>query len=484
MFDPRLRATRLAAWGSEHSKEKDMRKNDYPPKLNRRDFLKAGGGLLGAIASASMLSKALLKPTEVARAEVIHAPDKPGKGSGYAPAAPADLHFVATDGWIYLPDSAPYPPYHPDNMAPSPFNTYIFGFRNVTSVSANNRIVNAQKMRAQLTAPLFWLEQETDNTLKLTNLGLKLRPDLIDSHTLHFHGFRNAIPIFDGEPHSSAGVPIQRDLIYFYRPHDPGTYMYHCHFEETEHVHMGMIGPCFVTPIQNYGGGGVPPARLGGNTDPSAPRGYCYNDGDGTTAYHREYFLVLSEIWLESHWSDSHVQLPEWSDYKPQFYLINGRTYPETLLPNGLGTDPITGDLIPPPGHPELKYQPDTSLIQVNEGERVLLRLINLGFEHQAMRLTGLKAVVIGKDATHLRGRNGADLSFYTSTVDIGPGESVDAIFEAPPHSGGAGPDRYLFANRNYHRLNNGGHLGYGGQMTEIHVFPAGTLGPQTAPNT
>lgn len=452
-------------------------------RFTRREVLRLGGGLLGAAASATALSKALLRPSEVVRASsVLRAPERaPHAAQGTAP----NRHFVATDGWIYLDPATPVPPYHPDGMAPAPFTTYIFGFRDVTPVMASNDLVYAQKMKAQLTAPLFWVEQEADYTLKVTNLGLQIRPDLIDAHTLHFHGFRNAIPIFDGEPHSSVGVTIARDLTYFYRPHDPGTYMYHCHFEETEHVHMGMIGPCFVTPIQNYEGApGAPIARLGGNTDPGAPRGYVYNDGNGSTAYDREFIMLLSEIWTESHWCDSHVQLPEWSDYAPEFYLLNGRVYPDTLLPNGGGTDLTTGDLIAPEGHPELQYQPVSSLVECNEGDRVLFRIINLGFEHQTMRLDGIKMQVVGKDATLLRGRNGADLSYATTTVAVGPGESTDAIFVAPAHSGNGAYDTYLFYNRDYSRLNNGGHPGYGGQMTEVRVYPAGTLGAQLEPNT
>jgi len=444
--------------------------------------------MLGAMAGSAWLSKALLEP-EVARASTeILAPKRSVEASVNAQAAAPNKHFIASDGWIYLPTDAPVPPYHPDDMGPPPFNCYIFGFRDVTAVSNNKTKVYAQKMKAQLTAPLFWVEQEADFTLKLTNLGLQIRPDLVDAHTLHFHGFRNAIPIFDGEPHSSVGVPIARDLTYFYRPHDPGTYMYHCHFEETEHVHMGMVGPCYVTPLQNYEGYGADPAtiaRLGGGTDPAAPRGYVYNDGDGSTAYDREFVMVLSEVWTESHWCDSHIQLPEWSDYAPEFYLLNGRVYPDTLLPNGLGTDPQTGDLIPHPDHPELQYQPVSSLVQVNEGDRVLLRLINLGFEEQVMRLDGVKMRVVGKDATHLRGRDGSNLTYRTNTVGIHAGDSMDAIFEAPPYQADPlGYNRYLFYNRNFRNLNNGGHSGYGGQMTEVRVFPAGTLPEQTEPNT
>lgn len=457
--------------------------------MNRRDFMKLGGSLLGAMVGSGLLSKTLLRPEEVVQAAEV--PVTSRRSANAAAADPnvtaqmgmPDRHFVATDGWIYLDPSATVPPYHPDNMAPSPFTTYIFGFRDVTSVMHDDNLIQAQKMKAQLAAPLFWIDQETEFTLKLTNLGLQIRPDLIDAHTLHFHGFRNAIPIFDGEPHSSVGVPINRELTYLYRPHDPGTYMYHCHFEETEHVQMGMVGPCFVRPIQDQG------TETDANGAPIPAGKYVYNDGvqpsdPRSTAFDREFVMHMFEIWTESHWCDSHIQLPEWSNYKGDFYVLNGRSYPDTLAPSGGGTDPATGDLIAPPGRPDLQYQPISSLVRVNAGDRVLLRFINLGFEHQAMTLSGIRMRVVGRDATLLRGRDGADLSYLTSTISIGPGESMDAIFAAPPYVGPGEYDRYLLYNRNYHRLNNGGHSGYGGQMTEVHVYPEGTLGPQLEPNT
>ena len=109
-------------------------------------------------------------------------------------------------------------------------------------------------MKAQHNAPLFWVDQfnpahPKDFRLQLTNLGLQMRPDLTDSHTLHWHGFRNVIPFFDGEPTGSVSVPVGRDFTYVYRPRDPGTYMYHCHVEDVEHVHMGMTGPGLRAPV-------------------------------------------------------------------------------------------------------------------------------------------------------------------------------------------------------------------------------------------
>jgi hypothetical protein len=104
-------------------------------------------------------------------------------------------------------------------------------------------------MRAQHNTPLFWVNQydpsvidpATGNPkefrLQLTNLGLAVRPDLTDSHTVHWHGFRNVIPFYDGEPTTSLSVPVGSNFTYVYRPREPGSYMYHCHVEDVEHVH-------------------------------------------------------------------------------------------------------------------------------------------------------------------------------------------------------------------------------------------------------
>lgn len=439
-------------------------------RFSRRQFLKLGGGLAGTALASALLprSKALLLPIRTesqVRAAPLEGPDQGVLAAAAAAAAEPDLHLAATDGWISLPREAAVPPYHPDNYAPDPFTTYIFGFRNVTGLT--NEQVFAQKMKAQLTAPTFSIQVGSDWTLKLTNLGLEVRPDLIDAHTVHFHGFRNAIPIFDGEPHSSVGVPIVRDLTYFYRPHDPGTYMYHCHFEETEHVHMGMVGTCYIKPEA-----WTDTNRIAYDYDVLDPNAI-------DTHYDREFVMCLNEVWTESHWADSHVQLPEWSDYAPEFWLLNGRVYPDTIAPNGT-RNMTTGDLNPPPGRPDLQYQPISSLVTCESNERVLLRFTNLGFEEQSMKLTGLKMHIVAKDATLLRGRNGEDLTYWSDTVTIGPGQSTDAIFVAPEVNS---LTKLMLYNRKYSRLGNGGHNGYGGQMTEVHIYPTGMLAPQTAPN-
>jgi FtsP/CotA-like multicopper oxidase with cupredoxin domain len=317
--------------------------------------------------------------------------------------------------------------------------------------------VTAQRGKAQISAPILGFDQETDIKITLTNLGLSIRPDLTDGHTVHWHGFRNAIPLFDGVPELSISVPIGRDFTYFYRPHDPGTYMYHCHFEDVEHVQMGMTGVVFVRPSQNAGTSSVPPGR------------YAYNDGDGSTRYDREFTYMIGEMWAEAHYRDAHIQTTDWTDYAPSFWTLNGRCYPDTLEPGG---DPLSA------AAGRLRYQPISSLVRANAGERVLLRLANLGYQNHAITGDGLDLQIVARDATLLRGRDGTPDYETTNTVDIGPGESRDVLFTAPT------PGTYLLYDRDYASLNNAGGRGYGGQMTEIRVSAPGTLGPQQGPNS
>ena len=426
--------------------------------LSRRSLLKYAGGAVALAGTAAWAGKMLIPDAATAAAAADPAPQ---------------LFFAGTDGWIFLPKTPAIPPFHPDNLAPDPFTTYIFGFRNVTSLTDAQR--SNQKNKAQHSAPLFWVDQFTGNNefrVKLTNLGLALRPDLFDAHTLHWHGFRNVIPFFDGEPTGSVAVPTGREFTYIYRPREPGTYMYHCHVEDVEHVHMGMNGLVFVRPAMG-------------------PK-FVYNDA--STGFHREFAMYLSEVWAESHWADAHIQLPEWSDYRADFSLLNGRVYPDTVAPNApinsaastnalaVQTD-VNGDLIAPVGHPELQYQPQSSLVNCNAGEKVALRFANLGFREQAMKLAGIRMRVVGRDATPMRGRDGTDTSYETDTINIGPGESFDVIFTAPAHSGSGTFDTYMLFNRNYLRANNLAPGGFGGQATEIRVYPGGTVAPQQYPN-
>jgi FtsP/CotA-like multicopper oxidase with cupredoxin domain len=309
------------------------------------------------------------------------------------------------------------------------------------------------------------------------------RPDLTDSHTIHWHGFDIPTPLFDGVPEVSIAVPIGKQVTYFYRPHREGTYMYHCHFEDVEHVHMGMQGIVFVRPQQDG-----TPKTVGSKTFTK----FAYNDGNGSTGYDRHFAILMNEVWHTFHDGDRDIQETIPTNYDPEWFTLNGRAYPQTILPNddqftssGLTTaNPNYDD------NPD-KSQPNSSLIQVSSGDRVLLRLANLGYQQQSMQLPGIPMHVVGQDASLLRDGS-VDTSYRANTIYMGPGEARDVLFDAPAYEAGrkSGSDGrgnynvYLFKNRDWRRLSNNGAPGPGGMMTEVRVYqnplPAQTVVSQT----
>jgi FtsP/CotA-like multicopper oxidase with cupredoxin domain len=288
----------------------------------------------------------------------------------------------------------------------------------------------------------------------------------------------------------SVAVPIGKQLTYFYRPHREGTYMYHCHFEDVEHVQMGMTGIVFVRPLQDNS---VTLKNLGlSRPAPNnvAFQGFAYNDGDGSTGYDRHFAILLNEFWKNFHDGDRDIQESIPTDYEPQWFILNGRCYPQTTLPND---DQFTSSGITttnPNYGTDDKSQPNSALVQVNPGERVLLRLANLGYQQHAMQLPGIPMHVIGQDASLLR--DGAtDTSYRTNTLYIGPGEARDVLFDAPAFDpdrptgldGRGGYNVYYFKNRDWRRLSSLGAPGPGGapsgMMTEVRVYQD-PLPPQT----
>jgi FtsP/CotA-like multicopper oxidase with cupredoxin domain len=340
--------------------------------------------------------------------------------------------LIATDGCITLPGRA----------AP----LLIFGFREVSTTASVATLVSSFKGKAQFPGPIF-LPNTGDNVyLTLTNIGFKARPDLADSHTIHWHGLPNAISYFDGTPEMSVSAPPRRDMPYYYKPKAAGTYMYHCHFEDVEHVQMGMTGIIAVRPA--------------GQLSSAYP---------GVGAFDRQFSLLLGEIDTRPHDLLAAVQEFTWVNYKPNYWVINGRSYPNTVKPAAPGTS-----------------QPISSLVQVNGANRVLLRFANLGYEQHSMHAPGLPLLVVGEDARPLR------TAYPTNVVYIGPGEARDVTFTAPAFNpalpvAGQGTARgpfntYLLKNRNYRALTNNGTPGLGGMATEVRVY-RNALPVQTSPN-
>ena len=397
---------------------------------SRRSFLKAAG--LGALGTVTVGTAAF--------------------GFGRAAAATTTLALAATDGYATMPGREANP-------------TYIFGFIPVDPALSVSSLISTYKGHAQTSAPTIDVKQNDDVTIQLTNLGLVQRPDLTDSHTVHWHGFDVPSPLNDGVPEVSVAVPIGKQVTYFYRPHREGTYMYHCHFEDVEHVQMGMTGIVFVRPLQDG-------TSIGGFTK------FAYNDGDGSTGYHRHFAILLNEIWTLVHDNDRDIQETIETDWDPDWFVLNGRAYPQTIRQNDTASTSSGITTTNTTLGSDDKSQPNSSLIQAGPGERVLLRLANLGYTQHAMELPGVPMHVVGQDASLLR-NGGVDTSYWTNTLFLGPGEARDVLIEPPAFNpgrpggtdGGNPYNVYYFRNQDWRKLSNGGAPGLGGMMTELRVY-------------
>jgi FtsP/CotA-like multicopper oxidase with cupredoxin domain len=362
------------------------------------------------------------------------------------------MHLAAGDGFITMADKR---------------QVYTFGFSDVTGKQPAE-VVNAGLAAANYPAPTIHLKEGQEFYLSLTNVGMILRPDLFDPHSVHFHGFPQAASVFDGVPESSATINMGSTFTYYYNIVNglAGTYMYHCHVEATEHIQMGMVGQLYIDPRQNrigYPGHPTPARREGGPA--SEPLGYAYNDGDGSTAFDVEVPIQLGS--LDSNFHDQHIAIQPlpFAAMDDDYALLNGRGYPDTV-----SAAPILTDA----GFGELPSQPLHARISAPVDKRILLRLSNLAVTRFYTLGSTIPMHVVGHNAKLLRGPDpdgagplrGRNLYYDTNSVTLGGGESVDVILNTAGLQPGT---TYLLYTTNLNYLSNGAE-DFGGMMTEITV--------------
>ena len=336
---------------------------------------------------------------------------------------------------------------------------YIFGFADLTGVKTEtqwqkNNVVKKGILAAQWPAPTIELTEGDEFYLSLTNVGMLIRPDLFDPHTVHFHGFPESSVVFDGLPESGVAINMGSTLTYYYKLNDPGTYMYHCHVEATEHMQMGMLGSLYVKPAQD----GTP---LGGYTQ------FAYNDGDGSTGYDVDYPIQLGSFASAFHNASESVQPLPFALMKDNYPMINGRGYPDTAdwrqktfpATAGSGANPENGVV--------KTSQPVSSKIKAAVGDKILLRISNLAItRYYTLESPGIKMKVVGRDAKILRSPDGTKNLYYdTNSVTLGGGESADVILD----TAGVLPGTYVLHASNLNYLSNDEEP-FGGMMTEIRI--------------
>jgi FtsP/CotA-like multicopper oxidase with cupredoxin domain len=360
-------------------------------------------------------------------------------GAEVRPPQTVCMHLTAGDGFATMADKR---------------QMYIFGFDDVTGSPPDNVVLDTA--RANFVAPTIELNEGQRFYLTLSNVGMVARPDLFDTHSVHFHGFANQAPIFDGVPEGAPTANMGASFTYFYNLADPGTYMYHCHVEATEHIEMGMQGQLFVKPRQDG------TAKLyKGRTYTR----FVYNDGDGSTGYDKAVALQLTAFDIATHEADLLIQPIRFNEIKTVYPMINGRGYPDSVNPAPLAPTQVA----PYTSGSTFQSQKTSALVTLNratEGTRLLLRLSNLGVtDFFTVTAHGLPMTVVGAGARQLRGAGGQDLYYDTASVTLGGGESVEVMID----TAGVPAGTYFFHTNNLNFLSNN-QEDYGGMMTEIVI--------------
>ncbi len=366
---------------------------------------------------------------------------------------------------------------------------YMFGYADVTGVSEPD-VMTAGELAHASAAPTLVLDEGQEFYLTLTNVGMQIRPDLFDSHTVHFHGFPNASIIFDGVPENSISINQGASQTYYYKLNDPGTYMYHCHVEATEHMQMGMIGNLWVRPAQNKlkdgtdlnGHTHVNPDNMDGLTHPAdddATDGdmYVYNDGDGETRYDVEFPIQITSWDSVFHQASEDVQPLPFAGMLDDYGQLNGRGYPDSANPLSLtfpdtpGSGANPANTASPSGHLQTS-QPVSSLIEVDQATEplVLLRMNNVSITRPFTLATtlGVPMKVVGTDQRMLRGGGlpgGANHMYETNSIMMLGGETVDVIIDVSSVE----PGTYFLYSTDLNFLSNN-QEDFGGVMTEIVI--------------
>jgi FtsP/CotA-like multicopper oxidase with cupredoxin domain len=346
-------------------------------------------------------------------------------------------------------------------------------------------VMDQGMLAANAPAPTISVDEDDEFFLSLTNVGMAMRPDLFDPHTVHWHGFPNASAVFDGLPESGISIAGGATLTYYYNAKDAGTYMYHCHVEATEHMQMGMLGSLFVRPRQdktpdgtllsaafadNYanvenGGYTAPPAVETGYVHHTGDH-YAFNDGDGSTRYDSEIAIQFGSFDPDFHDLHLAVQPLPFAAMRDRYFLLNGRGYPDTAIkdadPSTPGVDdPLT--TVDPLGKTQ-PSQPIHTLIETEAGKSVLLRLSNLSVTaFYTVGTSGIDMEVVGLDARLLRDDDGNNMAYTTNSVTLGGGQSADVIITPTT------PGTYFLYTKNLDLLANDAE-NFGGMMTEIRV--------------
>lgn len=220
-------------------------------------------------------------------------------------------------------------------------------------------------------------------------------------------------------------------LIYRFEAVRPGIFLYESGINPEKQIQMGAYGVLIIRPE---------------GFDNSEHQNYKTAYGTGTNSnYDVEKVLVLGEFDSQMHENINPGEYYNMLDFNPDYWVINGRSYPDTV------------------NNDYSSSQPYGSRIECNPGDKVLLRLLNAGFNTHTLSLGEFQGRIIAENSFPLV-NNESDISYERNSITLAAGQSIDLII-TPVEKG----EYFLYA-REYNHLINSEQFP-GGMMTKIEVL-------------
>jgi FtsP/CotA-like multicopper oxidase with cupredoxin domain len=196
-------------------------------------------------------------------------------------------------------------------------------------------------------------------------------------------------------------APGSGSVTYTFTAGSPGTYLYQTGTDVKKQLQMGLYGALIVRPA--------------GNAQ------HVNDRPDSAFAQGKEYLFLLSEVDPDVHLAVERGDPVDWSAYTARYFMINGRSMPDTLAPNNASW---------------LPNQPYGAMVHIKPYDAstnplpATIRYLNAGTVNYPFHPHGSDERVINRDGHALQGPTGQDLSYQKYDLDVGPGQSLDVLME------------------------------------------------------
>lgn len=270
----------------------------------------------------------------------------------------------------------------------------------------------------QLPGPVLCVTEGQKVTITLTNY-------LDEDTSLVFPGQAGvtadgdpSAPVADSNGRVSSLAPVATanggSVTYQFTADKPGTYLYESGTDPDKQVEMGLYGALIVRPA--------------GHPD------QAYADTRTKFQAGREFIHVLSQVDPALHLAVEQKKPFDWSTYSPKYFLLNGRSAPDTVSPNNASWLPNQpyGSMVHVKEQVQLGYSdPITHTNPTLGGDTApaLVRYINVMPTDAAFHPHGNTERVIAEDGMALDAPAKPDGSYGSFLVDVGANRTVDALF-------------------------------------------------------